>query len=805
MMEYYNNDVEEIYRYLNTSETGLKNDDAMAILKHDGHNELKLKNNLGFFKIVINQFKDFLVWLLIASACISFLINKDEYIDSILIILVVLINAILGIAEELHARNTLKKISALETPETLVKRDGIFKMIPASEVVKGDIVRLEAGFLVPADIRIISSYELKVLEAPLTGEEVPVDKNNKKINSIKQIHDHTNMLFKGTFVSSGYGIGVVVRTGNDTEIGQILKRVVETKSEKTPLEASLDKVSKVIGMIIIGICLVVYALELFITKDILSSFSLAISLSVAAIPEGLQSVLTTVMAISVLKMSKNKAIVKRMPIAQALGAINIIACDKTGTITTGHLEIAKYVACDNNIEKLKLSLSLASANSVNQINRLLYQIHDEPQEMIAFDSKNKYEILIYKSGLQYKAYIKGAFDVLYGYASNKNETLYNTAIELAKNMQRVLFVGIKTGTLNEVKKPQGLVIEGLVSFKDEIRNGVFLAIKEAKAFGVKPIMITGDFKETAFKIASEVGITTNIDEVLSHDEIQKMDDKLLAKSINKYCVYSRVLPLDKLRIIEAYLKQDNVIAYVGDGINDAPALKKASIGISVSTASDLAKDASDMILLDDSFKTISEAIKEGRRNFHNIRKAIRYLLSSNIGEVTVVFLVAILSIKFKGLGVCLSPIELLWINLVTDTLPAISLGIDNNENEYPKTELIDKKLIRTIMLEGIIIGFLSLCSFLIGYKLKDGSGEAMCFLTLSFCQILFSLSLHEGRKKNKFLIISALLGIGLTLLATTVFRKWFKIPKLCPINYIIAILLALFLPVCIKIKNKYHN
>lgn len=260
-------------------------------------------------------------------------------------------------------------------------------MIPASEVVKGDIVRLEAGFLVPADIRIISSYELKVLEAPLTGEEVPVDKNNKKINSIKQIHDHTNMLFKGTFISSGYGIGVVVRTGNDTEIGQILKRVVETKSEKTPLEASLDKVSKVIGMIIIGICLVVYALELFITKDILSSFSLAISLSVAAIPEGLQSVLTTVMAISVLKMSKNKAIVKRMPIAQALGAINIIACDKTGTITTGHLEIAKYVACDNNIEKLKLSLSLASANSVNQINRLLYQIHDEPQEMIAFDSK----------------------------------------------------------------------------------------------------------------------------------------------------------------------------------------------------------------------------------------------------------------------------------------------------------------------------------------------------------------------------------------------------------------------------------
>lgn len=804
-MEYYKVAVDDIYRKLNTSEEGLKEKEALKRLKLDGSNELKIKNKHEILKIIINQFKDFLVWLLIISAIISFAVNKDEYIDSILIILVVLINAILGIIEELHARNTLKKISALESPEAIVKRNNKFKRIKAAEIVKGDIVKLEAGFLVPADIRIIASFGLKALESPLTGEEAAVFKDNLVIKDNKEIHDHSNMLFKGTFISEGEGLGVVVKTGNDTEIGQILKHVVETKSEKTPLELSLNKVSKIIGIIIIGICLIVYSLELFITKDILASFSLAISLSVAAIPEGLQSVLTTVMAISVLKMSKNKAIVKRMPVAQALGAINVIACDKTGTLTTGQLELARYESNRVSQSVLIESCNLSSTNSTNKINQLLFKGHDEPVEIIPFNSKNKYECLIYKNGNKYRAYIKGAFDVLYNFTNNKDELLYQKALEYTRNKERVLFVGYKDGSLVEVRNPEGLTIEGLVSFKDEIRDGVLWAIKEAKSLGVKPIMITGDFKETAFKIASEVGITTSINEVLSHDDIQKMDDELLAKSINKYCVYSRVLPLDKLRIIEAYLKQNNVIAYVGDGINDAPALKKASIGVSVSTALDLAKDASDMILLDDSFKTISEAIKEGRRNFHNIRKAIRYLLSSNIGEVTVVFLVAILSIKFKSLGVCLSPIELLWINLVTDTLPAISLGIDNNSDEYPKTELIDKKLIRTIMLEGIIIGLLSLCSFLIGYKLKDGSGEAMCFLTLSFCQILFSLSLHEGRKKNKFLVISALVGMSLTILATTAFRSWFKIPKLCPINYVIAILLALFLPLCIKLKNKYHN
>lgn len=801
-MDYYKVNVEEIYKELNTKEEGLREEEALKRLKSFGSNELVAKRKWEILKIILNQFKDFLVWLLIFSALISFIINKDEFIDSILIIAVVLINAILGIAEELHARNTLKKISALESPDAIVKRDGILKKIKASDIVIGDIVKLEAGFLVPADIRIIRSYNLKALEAPLTGEETAVAKNNLAINEDKEIHDQTNMLFKGTFISEGEGLGVVVKTGNNSEIGQILKHVVETKSEKTPLEQSLDKVSRLIGVIIIGICLVVYCLELFITRDILGSFSLAISLSVAAIPEGLQSVLTSVMAISVLKMSKNKAVVKRMPVGEALGAINVIACDKTGTLTTGQLELSRLYALNNDTNSLAKTLNLASSSSTNKINQLLYKGHEEPVWEMAFNPKNKYEILIYKKDYKYKAYIKGAFDVLYSLAKNKDEALYKKALELTKNKERVLFVGHKEGNLEDLKSPKGLILEGLVSFKDEVREGVCEAIREAKGLGVKPIMITGDFKETAFKIASEVGIASDIKEVISHDELQKMDNKMLKVKINNYSVYARVLPLDKLRIIDAYLKNENVIAYVGDGINDAPALKKASVGICVSKGLDLAKDASDMILLDDSFKTISDAIKEGRRNFHNIRKAIRYLLSSNIGEVTVVLLAAILSVKYESIGVCLSPIELLWINLVTDTLPAVALGIDNNNLEYPKTELIDKKLIKTILIEGIMIGLLSLISFFIGFKLKDGSSSAMCFLTLSFCQIFFSLSLHEGRKRNRMLIISAILGSSLTLASTSIFRIWFKMPHLSPINYLIALALALLFPLAIKLKNK---
>lgn len=804
-MEDYKLAEEELLNKYKTSIDGLNENERKSRLKVNGLNILKIKDNNTIFKIIVNQFKNLLVWMLIISAVISLIFDKEEYIDSILIFCVVFINILIGIVQELKAKNSLKRISKLESYNSYIKSNGNKIKVESSTLVNGDIIVLETGSLIPADIRILKSNNLFVNESALTGEEKSTQKNNLPISANRQINNQTNMLFKGTFITEGDAIGVVVNTGNNTQIGQILETTNETKEERTPIEEALNKTSKVIGLIIIGVCLVIYTLELFLTKDFISSLILSISLAVAAIPEGLQSVLTTVMAISVLKMSKNKAIVKRMPQAQALGAVNVIACDKTGTITTGSFSVVKFKGINKKEEEIKELFNLASLNNSNKINTLLYKGHNEEVLSIPFSSVNKYEVLVYKDKNEYISYIKGAFDIIYDLSINKNEYLLNQAKQEALNQNRVLFVGYKKGSLEDCKNPFGMILEGMVSFKDEIRSSVKSSIKEAKSMGVKTIMITGDFKDTAFKIAKEVGIANSMDEVISHDELLKLTDEELVNNLSKYSVYSRVLPIDKQRIVQSYISIGNVIAFTGDGINDAPALKKASIGITVENALDIAKDSCDMILLDSSFDTISYAIKDGRRNFHNIRKAIRYLLSSNIGEVLVVFFVAILNVFNKSLGICLYPLQLLWINLVTDTLPAIALGIDNNEGDYPLNKnFIDKKLVFTIFFEGFILGNLGLISFLIGSFLNDGSKSVMCFLTISFSQLFLSMSLHEGKKRNKLLITSVLVGSILTIGTTLFFNNLFNMPKIGLLNYIISILLALMYPIIVKIKNKFQ-
>lgn len=803
-MEDYKLKEDELLKKYNTNKDGLDEKERLKRLKENGPNILKIKDNNTIFNIIIHQFKNLLVLMLILSAIISFIFNKEEYIESVLIISVVFINILIGTLQEIKAKKSLKRISKLESYYSYILSNGQKLKVESKALVKGDIVVLEMGSLIPADIRILKSNNLYVLESALTGEEVSIPKNNLPINDTRQINEQTNMLFKSTFITEGEAIGVIVSVGNNTQIGQILKYTNETKEEKTPIEEALNKTSKVIGLIIIGVCLVIYSLELFITKDFISSLILSISLAVAAIPEGLQSVLTTVMAISVLKMSKNKAIVKRMPQAQALGAVNVIACDKTGTITTGSFSIVKFQGIDKSNEDVQELFNLSSLNNTNKINSLLYKGHKEEILSIPFSSVNKYELLVYKDKNDYISYIKGAFDVIFNYSLNKNEFLFNEAKLEALNQNRVLFVGYKKGTLEDCKNPSGMILEGMVSFKDEIRPTVKSSIKEAKLMGVNTIMITGDFKDTAFKIAKEVGIASSMDEVISHDELFKLSDDELVNNLSKYNVYSRVLPIDKQRIVEAYLKRNDVIAYTGDGINDAPALKKSSIGIAVENALDIAKESCDMILLDSSFETISYAIKEGRRNFNNIRKAIRYLLSSNIGEVLVVFFVAILNVFNNSLGICLYPLQLLWINLVTDTLPAIALGIDNNDGDFPLNKnFIDKKLVLTIFFEGFILGLLSLISFLIGYYLNDGSLSVMCFLTISFSQLFLSISLHEGKKINKLLLASIIFGGILTLCSTLFFNNIFKMPKISLLNYVISILLAIMYPLIVKIKNKF--
>ncbi len=797
-MEDYNINIDDIFSKYNTSYEGLSNEEALKRIKKNGYNEIRLKNKNTIFHMILNQFKDMLVWMLIFSAIITIIVDKNDYLDSLLIIIVVIFNATLGVAQEYKARTTLKKISSLSHPNTHVKRDGKVLEIPTREVVVGDLVMLDAGNCVPADIRVIKSSHLEALEAALTGESKAVPKSADRLNGSIIIADRKNMLFSSTFISSGSGIGIVVATGNNTEIGKIAKNINDTSSKKSPLEESIKHISKILGAIIMGICVFIYALELFITRNVLESFKTAVSLSVAAIPEGLAAVITMVMAMSVLKMSKNNAIVKRMPSAEALGAISVIATDKTGTITTGNLTLSSVEGFVVSNERTRDAFTKASVSPSNEINRIFLGSKENAYfEAIPFSSSRKLETVIYKENNHYVSYTKGAFDVVYGLALNKNRIYFDKAKRAAEDY-RVLFVAKKEGTIQDVRKERDFEILGMALFSDEIRPTAATAILECKSLGIKPIMITGDFKSTAFKIAKEVEIASSIDEVATPDVIHNMTDEELRESLDKYSVYSRVEPLDKLRIIKEFQNRNDVIAMTGDGINDSPALKCADIGIAMGNGSDIAHDAADMILLDNSFKSIVLAVKDGRRSYLNIQKTIRYLLSSNIGEVALVLAVAIACITNRAFGPALKPIHLLWINLVTDTLPAVAIGLDNttaiNPNPRKKNEkIISKKMMIRILFEGITMGLMAFLSFKIGRKTSLAYGQTMAFITISLSQLFFSLALHGTKNltSNRILDIAFILGVVLTLGACYPMASLFNFARLGYADLIVSVLLAL--------------
>lgn len=561
-----------------------------------------------------------------------------------------------------------------------------------------------------------------------------------------------------------------------------------------------------------GICIVIYALELFESRNVIESFKSAVSLSVAAIPEGLSTVITMVMALSVLKLSKNNAIVKRMPSAEALGSISVIATDKTGTITTGNLTLNSVVGFNDSVNNTKEAFRLASLSPTNEINRIFLDSKINSYfEAIPFSSSRKMETVIYKKNNQFVAYTKGAFDVIYNLSLNKNPSYLSQAKKEALNY-RVLFVAKKEGSLLEVRKERDFKIIGMASFKDEIRPTAMPAILECKELGVKPIMITGDFRDTAFKIAKEVKIASKIEEVATPEIIHNLTDEKLRESLDKYSVYSRVEPLDKLRIIKEYQKRNDVIAMTGDGINDSPALKNADIGIAMGNGSDIAKDAADMILLDNSFSTIVLAIKDGRKSYLNIQKTIRYLLSSNIGEVVLVLFVTLVCMTNRSFGPALKPVHLLWINLVTDTLPAVAIGLDNTTKINPRPrkkdeKIISKKMMLRILFEGIVMGIMSFISFKIGRNTSLSCGQTMAFITISMSQLFFSLALHglKSLTSNKILNIAFILGTILTLGACYILGPLFKFTSLCAIDLIISILLALPLPILNSLMKKIEK
>lgn len=816
----YRKSYQEIIAELASNEKqGLSEKDVQKRQETYGLNELTAKKKQSLVVRFLLQFKDVLIIILMIAAIVSLIIDPKEWIESLIIFIVIIINAILGVVQESKAEKSLEALQKMSSPLCKVIRKGETLQIETAQLVPGDIIVIEAGDFIPADARIIDCSNLQVDESALTGESVPVNKINATIESDNlPIGDQKNLLFSSTFVTNGRGIAIVTKTGMNTEIGSIAGMLLDDKETTTPLQKKLDQVGKMIGLLAIVICVVVFVLELITSKnagklDFLGSFKTAIALAVAAIPEGLATVVTIVLAIGVGKMANEKAIVKKLPAVETLGSTSVVCSDKTGTLTQNKMTVVKIynkkikdcdqsdsedfkllnyfaLCCDakiTNVDGVEKRIgdptetALIEANNkygsdINDIERLA----DLP-----FDSERKMMTVIVNIDNKYISITKGAPDIIVANSVNNNkekEQAIEANNEMASTALRVLGLGIKIYDdmpviNNELEKD--LTFVGLVGMIDPSRPEVKDAIRVATNAGIRTIMITGDHITTAKAIATELGILRDGEKAISSDELSKLTDEELYDHIYEYSVYARVSPTDKVRIVNAWQKHGNVVSMTGDGVNDSPALKQADIGCAMGiTGTDVAKEAAEMILMDDNFSTIITAVKEGRGIYSNVKKCVKYLLSSNIGEVVTIFIASLLSVFGLSLGVPLAPIHLLWINLITDSLPAFGLGMERPDNEIMNEKprkssegFFANKLGLHIAIEGIIIGLLTLASYMIGEKIDHTTGQTMAFLTLSSCQLFHAYNVKTDHtlfsKKtfnNKFLNIAFLVGFALQVI-----------------------------------------
>ncbi len=759
----------------------------------------------------LKEFADVLIIILLAAAVISLIVAPHEWVDSFVIFVVVMLNAILGVVQESKAEKSLEALKKMSSPECKVIRNGVTDKIPSEELVVGDIILIEAGDFIPADARLIDAVNLQVDESALTGESVPVTKMTDVIEGeATALGDRKNMVFSSTFVTNGRGKAIVTDTGMKTEIGKIAGMLGAQKAEQTPLQNKLTQVGKVIGLISLIICGGVFSLDYFaLGADILESFKLAVSLAVAAIPEGLATVVTIVLAIGVRKMVQENAIVKKLPAVETLGCTSIVCSDKTGTLTQnkmtvlevfdkGELKLLSDLSCDNH--KLINYFSICCDAKIEVIDGVEKRIGDPTETAlvelnnkygsdvswaervgeIPFDSDRKLMTVVIKENGKFISITKGAPDVLLKrLTKNSNVNGVSEAIEnMSKRALRVLALGVKVfDSMPEVNLDleQDVEFLGLVGMIDPPRPEVLEAIKVAKKAGVRTIMITGDNIITATAIATQLGIINEGQRAVSSDELDGMSDEELRNRIEEFSVYARVAPKDKVRIVEAWQSKSKVVAMTGDGVNDSPALKKADIGCAMGiTGTDVSKEAADMILTDDNFTTIIKAVKQGRGIYANIRKCVKYLLSSNIGEVLVILLAELIAaFGWLPLHVPLASIHLLWINLVTDSLPAFGLGMEKPEDSVmlekprPKDEnFFAQKLGIHIALEGVVVGIITLSSYVIGFQLYGHFvASTMAFVTLSFTQLFHSYNVKSEKSviskqtfNNRFLNLAFIVG-----------------------------------------------
>ncbi|MES5131207.1 cation-translocating P-type ATPase [Lactobacillus iners] len=880
--EIYQQKSEDVIKQLKTSiNTGLSLQQVSDRLKTDGLNELVGKQKRGLFLRFIDQFKDFMIIVLIVAAILSGVV-ANEWTDAAIIMFVVLLNAVLGIIQEARSEAAIEALKQMSTPNAHVRRDGQVVEIPSTQLVKGDIVLLEAGDVVPADLRLVLAKNLKIEEAALTGESVPVEKKSKVVEADDvALGDRINMAYSNTNVTYGRGEGVVVATAMDTEVGKIATMLNNADETDTPLKANLNQLGKTLTLMILGICAFVCVVGIFtkqgtmpFDKLAIEMFLVAVSLAVAAIPEGLPAIVTIILALGTQNMAKHKAIVRKLPAVETLGATDIIASDKTGTLTQNKMTVEKVFYndiyhCDKLEDKDNLAIkimTLANDTKITDNNSLLgdptetaliqyaldskwnvvdYLANNKRVQEVPFDSDRKLMSTVHQQADgKYFVAVKGAPDELLKRAvslwhddkivdldASEKAKILAANNEMAKNALRVLGLAYKVvddkfTEVNSTVVEQNLIFVGLVGMIDPERPEAKAAVAKAKSAGIRTIMITGDHQVTAAAIAKRLGIIGEDDTncVITGAELDKISDTDFVKCVANYKVYARVSPEHKVRIVKAWQKNGKIVAMTGDGVNDAPSLKQADIGIGMGiTGTEVSKGASDMVLADDNFATIVEAVRQGRKIFSNIQKAILYLMSCNVGEVLTVFMMTMLGWEI------LAPVQLLWINLVTDTLPAVALGVDPVERDIMKRKPRGKKsnflsaVGISIVYQGILEGILVLGVYQIGlhigphidnYKLLHGDALTMAFLTLGLIQLFHAFNSKFITKsifckdtlKNKWfnlaIIVSAIIMSAVEIPGLT---SLFKVTELNIAQWLVVLTAGILMIAIVEIVKLFQR